>query len=80
VVHSENVNVVFANRLVDAVGKAMKAGATHATVRNDVRLGMPSDPGEAGFQGAKEGGAELDIGSVTAADAALQPPDAASQE
>jgi len=54
VVHSENVNEVFANRIVDAVGKAMEAGATHTTVRNDVRLGMPDDPPEAGFQGAKE--------------------------
>ena len=36
----------------------MEAGATHTTVRDDVRFGMPDDPPEAGFQGAKEGVAE----------------------
>ena len=41
----------------------MEASATHTTVRNDVRLGMPDDPPEAGFQGAKEGGAELESGA-----------------
>ena len=36
----------------------MEPGATDATVRDYVRLGMPDDPPEAGFQGAKEGVAE----------------------
>jgi len=63
VVHSENVNEIFTNRVVDAVGEPMEASATHTTVRNDVRLGMPDDPPEAGFQGAKEGGAELESGA-----------------
>ena len=33
----------------------MEAGATHTTVRDDVRFGMPDDPPDAGFQGATQG-------------------------
>jgi len=41
VVHRENVDEVLADRVVDAVGKAMEAGATNSIVRDDARLGMP---------------------------------------
>ena len=32
----------------------MEAGATHTTVRNDVGLGIPDDPPEAGFLAGTE--------------------------
>jgi len=58
VVHGKDVDEVLANRVVDALGKAMKACTTHSVVLNGVYLGMTSDPRQACIHGAKEGLAE----------------------
>ncbi len=55
VVHGQYVDEVLADRVVDAVGKAMKPSATHSAVRNDMGLGKPLDPREAGLHGAEKG-------------------------
>jgi hypothetical protein len=57
-VHRENVDEVSANRVVDAVRKAMETCTAHLAVLHGVGVRVASDPRQACIHGAKEGLAE----------------------
>jgi len=54
-VHGKNVDHVATNRVVDAVGEAMKTRSANAIVHDGIRIGMSGDPREASIDCAKEG-------------------------